>query len=63
MKDMVIPIVIGVLDTVTKGLVQGLVDLNIRERVVAIQTTALLKLDSIQRRILETWEDMSLKLH
>ena len=39
---MVIPIVIGALGTVTKGLVQGLVDLEIRRRVETIQTTALL---------------------
>ena len=37
---MVIPIVIGALDAVTKGLVQGLEDLEIRRRVETIQATA-----------------------
>ena len=36
---MVIPIVIGILDTVTKGLVLGLEDLEIRGRVVTIQNS------------------------
>ena len=36
------PIVIGALGTVTKGLVQGLKDLEITGRVETIQTTALL---------------------
>ena len=39
----VIPIVISVLGTVTKGLVQGLEDLEIREQVETIQITALLR--------------------
>ena len=43
MKDMVIPIVIVALGTITKGLVQGLDDLEIRGRVKTIQTTALLR--------------------
>ena len=34
-----IPNVIGTLDTVKKGLVRGLEDLEIRERVETIQTT------------------------
>ena len=42
MKVMVIPIVIGALDTVTKGIIQRLEDLEIRGRVEIIQTTALL---------------------
>ena len=36
MKVMLIPIVIGALGTVTKGLKQGLEDLDIRERVAFI---------------------------
>ena len=55
MKVMMIPIVIGVLSTVTKGLVQGLEDLEIRKQVETIQTTALLRLARIPRRILETF--------
>ena len=39
----VIPIVISSLVTITKGLVQGLEDLEIRERMEAIQTIALLR--------------------
>ena len=40
MKRTKIPIVIGALGTVTKGLVQGLDDLEIRGQVETIQTTA-----------------------
>ena len=36
MKGMIIPIVIGALGTVTKGLVQGLEDLEIRRQVETI---------------------------
>ena len=43
MKVMVIPIIIGALDTATKGLVKGLEDLEIRGRVETIQLTALLR--------------------
>ena len=39
MKVTVIPIVIGNLDTVTKGLIKGLEDLKITGRVETIQTT------------------------
>ena len=42
-KVTVIPIVIGALGTVTKWLIQGLEDLEIRRRVKTIQTIALLK--------------------
>ena len=52
MKVTVIPIVIGALVTVTKVLVQGLEDLEIREIVKTIQMTALLRLAKILRRIL-----------
>ena len=38
MKMMIIPIVIGAFGTVTKGLIQGLEDLEIRGRVETIQT-------------------------
>ena len=54
----VIPIITGALATVTKGLLQGLEDLEIRRRVKTIQTTSLLKSTRIQRRVLETWEDL-----
>ena len=51
----IIPILIGALGTVTKGLVQGLKDLEITGRVETIQTTALLRSARIMRRVLETW--------
>ena len=49
MKMTVILIVIGALDTVTKGLVQGLEDLEIRGRVETIQITVLLRSARILR--------------
>ena len=54
MKVTVIPIVIGVLGTVTKGLIQELEDLEIRGRVETIQTTTLLRSTRIPRRVPET---------
>ena len=54
MKVMVIPIVINALGTVTKELVKGLEELEIRTRVDIVQTTALLKSATIMRRDLET---------
>ena len=63
MKVTVIPIVIGALGTVIKGLIQGLEDLEIRERVEAIQNIALLRSARILRKVLEIWGDLlSLKL-
>ena len=43
MKVTTVPIVIGAMGTITKGLLKGLEDLEIGERVETIQTTALLK--------------------
>ena len=54
MKITVIPIAMGALGTVIKGLVKGQEDLEIRQRVGTIQTTALLRSARILRRILET---------
>ena len=55
--------VIGALETIPKVLVKGLEDLEIREPVETIQTTALLGSARILRRVLETWGDsLSLKL-
>ena len=63
MKVTFIPIVIGTLGRVTKGLLKGLEDLEIRGRVETIQTTALLRSARILRRVLEIWGDfLSLKL-
>ena len=52
-KVMIIPIVIGVLGTVNKGLVQGLEDLEIRGRVEIIHTTRLLRSARVPGRVLE----------
>ena len=59
----IIPIVIGAFGTVTKGCLKRLEDLEVGGRVETIQTTALLRMEWILRRILETWVDsLSLKL-
>ena len=63
MKVTIIPIIIGTLRTVTKGLVQGLKDLEITVRVETIQTTTVLRSFMILKRILEIQGDLpSLKL-
>ena len=54
MKVTIIPIVIGVFDMVTKGLLKGLEDLEVGGRMKTIQTTPLLKTARILRQILET---------
>ena len=54
MEVTIIPIVIGAFGTVTKGLLKGLEDLEVGGRVETIQTTALLKMARILRRIRET---------
>ena len=60
MKVTIVPIVIGALGTITKGLLKGL---EIGGRVETIQTTALLGMARILRWVLETWGDLlSLKL-
>ena len=58
MKVTIIPIVIGALGTVIKGLVQELEDLEISGREETIQTTALSRSVRILRRVLETWGDL-----
>ena len=58
MKVTIIPIVIGAFGTVTKGLLKGLEDLEVGDRVETIQTTALLKTARILRRVLDTWGDL-----
>ena len=55
MRVAIIPIVIGVFDTVTEGLLKGLEDLEVGGQVETIQTTALLKTARILRSVLETW--------
>ena len=49
MKQTITPIVISALGTVTKELIQGVEDLEIRERVETIQTSALLRTARILR--------------
>ena len=58
MKVTFVPIVIGALGTITKGLLKGLEELEIGGRVETIQTTALLRTATILRRVLETWGDL-----
>ena len=53
MKVTVIPIVIGALGSISKGLIQGLEDFEIRGRVETIQTTALMTSTRKLRRVLE----------
>ena len=52
MKEAVIPITIGILGTVTKGLVHEPEDLEIRGQMETIQTTASLRSARILRRFL-----------
>ena len=60
----IIPIVIGAFSTVTKGLIKGLEDLEIRRRMETVQTNVLLWSAKIPRRVLEIWGDLlSLKFH
>ena len=59
MEVTIIPIMIGALGTVPKGLWKGLDDLEVDGRVETIQTTALLRTERILRRVLETWGDLS----
>ena len=64
MKVTIVPIVIGALGTITKGLFKILEDLGVGGRVETIQTAALLRTARILRWVLETWGDLlSLKLH
>ena len=58
MKVIIIPIVIGAFDTVTKGLLKGLEDSEVGGWMETIQTRALLKTARIPRRVLETWGDL-----
>ena len=58
MNMTVIPIVIGALRTITKGLVHGLEVLEMGGQVDTIPTTALLRSATILRRVLETCRDL-----
>ena len=54
MKVTYIPIVIGGLGTVTKGLLKGLENMEVRGGVKSIRITTLLRSTRILRRVLET---------
>ena len=54
MKMMVVPIVVGALETVSKGLEKRLEELKIRERTDTILTSDLLRLARIQKRVQES---------
>ena len=54
MKVTIVPIVIGALGTITKGLLKGLEELEIGRRTETIQMTALIRTAKILRRVLET---------
>ena len=56
MKVTIIPIVIGIIRTVTKGSLKELEDLEVGRRVETIQTTTLLRTARILRKLLETWK-------
>ena len=63
MKVTIVPIVIGAFGPITKGLLKGLEDLEVGERVETIQMTALLRTARILRRVLEARRELlSLKL-
>ena len=53
-----IPILIGAVGTVTRGLVKGLNDLELEGRMETIHTTELLRSARIPRRVQETWGDL-----
>ena len=57
MKVMVIPVIVGALGTVPKGLERGLTGLKIMRRIEIIQTTVSLKTATILRRVLEAGEE------
>ena len=54
MNVVIVPIMIGALGTITKGLLKGLEDLEVGARVETIQMTALQKTARILKRILKT---------
>ena len=55
MKVTIIPIIIGALSIVPKGLVQSLEDLEITGQVETVLTAAFFRTARILRRVLETW--------
>ena len=57
MKIMVIPIVAGAFGMISKGLEKKLRQLEIQGRIKIIQTTVLLSLVRILKRVLQTYSD------
>ena len=55
MRVTIVPIVIGVFGTVTKGLLKDLKDYVVGGRAETIHTIAILKTAGILKRVLETW--------
>ena len=53
MMVMIVPIMIGAFGTVSKGILKRLEDLEVGGREETIQTTALLRMTRIPRRVLE----------
>ena len=53
-KVKIIPMAIGAFSTVTKGLLKGLEDLEVRGRVETIRTATLLRTARVLRKVLET---------
>ena len=49
MQVTIVPIMIGALGTITKGLLKGLEDLEIGGRAETIQTTALLRCEKLSK--------------
>ena len=63
MKETIIPILISAFGTLTKVLLKGLKDLEVRGPVETLETIALLRTARILRRVLETLGNLlSLKL-
>ena len=58
MKVTIISVVIGAFGTVTKGLLKRLENLEVGGRVETIQTTALLRMSRILRRVLDILGDL-----
>ena len=54
MNVTVIPLVIGALRTITKGLIRGLEEMETEGRDETIQATTLLRLARLPRQVLET---------
>ena len=63
MRVMMVPIVIGALKTVCKGLEREVEELRIGGRIAKLQTASLVRTTKKMRKVLETWGDLlSLRL-